>query len=103
MQNQMRKEQMAAEILREEKEEEQRVAAQAEVERRDQIAADNKRRAEALRQQKLDIQRDQLRLQAERDRRETEKQGTIAGQVKWHGSVLKSSLTKFPHDSSEIP
>jgi len=85
MQDQMPREQMAAEILREEKEEEQRIAAQAEVERRDQIAADDKRHAEALRQQELDIQREQLRLQAERDRRETEKQGTIAGQGKWYG------------------
>ena len=56
-----------------------------------------------MRQQELDIQREQLRLQAERDRRETEKQGTIAGQVKWCGSVKKNSLSKFTHDSSEIP
>ena len=63
--------------------------------------AEEKRHAKAdkLRKQEIELQRNQLDLQCDRDKREQEKQGNIASPVKWYGSTL----AKFPHDSTEIP
>ena len=84
--------------------EDRRLQAELE-ERRIAREAEDIRHAEAdkLRKQEIELQRYQLELQRDRDKREQEKQGNIASQVKWYGSALKNSLAKFPHDSAEIP
>jgi len=85
--------------------ENQRCRAEAEERRALRGEAEEKRHEETdkLRKQELALQREQLNLQRDKDKREQERQSNIASQVKWYGSALKNSLAKFPHDSAEIP
>ncbi len=65
--------------------------------RREEI--DEKLRAqeadEMFQKQEIGIQREQLRLQTDKDAQENERQNTIAGKVEWYGSTLKKKNFQY--------